>query len=173
MTCEYHVAKNGSDYAKGTENDPFLTINKAASIAVAGDTIIVHEGEYREWVKPKNGGLSNTRRITYKAAKGEKVVIKGSERIQDWKRVKGSVWKVVLSNDFFNNYNPYKEEIYGDWVVYNPGKHLGDVYLNGTSFYEAESYEQLLNPNIRTEVLDHWTRKIVPVHNPEQTKFVW
>src|SRR5690625_7123027 len=81
MTCEYHVAKNGSDYAKGTENDPFLTINKAASVAVAGDTIIVHEGEYREWVKPKNGGLSNTRRITYKAAEGERVVIKGSERI--------------------------------------------------------------------------------------------
>lgn len=173
MTCEYHVAKNGSDYAKGTENDPFLTINKAASIAVAGDTIIVHEGEYREWVKPKNGGLSNTRRITYKAAEGEKVVIKGSERIQNWERVKDSIWKVVLSNDFFNNYNPYKEEIYGDWVVYNPGKHLGDVYLNGTSFYEAESYEQLLNPNIQTEVLDHWTRKIVPVHNPEQTKFIW
>ena len=78
----YHVAKTGSDLGNGTKEAPFLTINKAASIAVAGDTVIVHEGVYREWIKPKNSGLSNTRRITYQAAEGEKVVIKGSERIK-------------------------------------------------------------------------------------------
>lgn len=50
MPFEYHVAKSGSDYALGTKQNPFLTINKAASVAVAGDTIIVHEGVYREWV---------------------------------------------------------------------------------------------------------------------------
>jgi hypothetical protein len=173
MAFEYHVAKNGSDLEKGTKQNPFLTINQAASVAVAGDTVIVHEGEYREWVKPKNPGLSNTRRITYKAADGEKVVIKGSERIQDWQKVEGTVWKTVLSNEFFGDYNPYKEEIFGDWIVYNPGKHLGDVYLNGMSFYEAENLEQLQMPTKQTEVLDHWTKKIVPVHNPEQTQYVW
>lgn len=41
------------------------------------------------------------------------------------------------------------------------------------SFYETESYEQLLDPEIQTEVLDHWTNEVVPVHNQEQTKFVW
>ena len=49
MIYEYHVAKNGSDFGQGTSEDPFLTINKAASLAQAGDTIIVHAGEYREW----------------------------------------------------------------------------------------------------------------------------
>ena len=29
----YYVAKNGSDLGKGTKDDPFLTINKAASVA--------------------------------------------------------------------------------------------------------------------------------------------
>lgn len=173
MFYEYHVAKDGSDHGNGTIENPFSTINKAASYAVAGDTVIVHEGEYREWVKPKNTGISNTRRINYQAAEGEKVVIKGSERIQNWKLVEGSVWKVVLPNEFFGDYNPYKEEIFGDWVVYNPGRHLGDVYLNGMSFYEKENYEQLKDPDIQTEVLDHWTNKIVPVHNPEQTQYVW
>ena len=173
MTFQYHVAKHGSDSAQGTEQNPFLTINKAASVAVAGDTIIVHEGVYREWVKPKNAGLSEYRRITYQAAEGEKVVIKGSERIQEWEQVDGTVWKVQIPNEFFGDYNPYIEEIFGDWVVYNPGRHLGDVYLNGMSFYEAETLEQLQSPEVKTEVLDHWTQTIVPVKNQKQTKYMW
>ena len=60
MAFEYHVAKSGSDTAKGTKQDPLLTINKAAASAVAGDKVIVHEGEYREWVNPQNPGLSNS-----------------------------------------------------------------------------------------------------------------
>lgn len=173
MAFEYHVAKNGSDHAEGTKQNPFLTINKAASVATAGDTVIVHEGVYREWVKPKYAGLSEYRRIAYQAAEGEKVVIKGSEQIQDWEQVEGTVWKVVLPNEFFGDYNPYKEEIFGDWIVYNPGRHLGDVYLNGMSFYEAETFEQLKNPEVKTEVLDHWTKTVVPVLNQEQTKYLW
>lgn len=171
---EYHVGKNGSDQGQGTKENPFLTINKAASIASAGDTITVHEGVYREWVNPKFKGLSNKRRITYKAAEGEKVVIKGSERIQTWQQVEGNVWKVVLPNTFFHDYNPYAEKVFGDWLVtLEETKHLGDVYLNGMSFYEVSSYEQLITPVVRTEILDHWTQKIVPIHNQEQTKYVW
>lgn len=173
MAFEYHVAKNGSDSGDGTRENPFLTISKAASVAVAGDTVTVHEGVYREWVMPKYKGLSNTRRITYQAAEGEKVVIKGSERIQSWEQVEGTVWKCTLPNEFFGDFNPYKEKIFGDWLVRGANKHLGDVYLNGMSFYEVDSYEDLLNPNIRYEVIDDWTNKLTRVLNPEQTKFVW
>lgn len=171
---EYHVAKTGSDCGRGSLQDPFLTINKAASLAVAGDAVIVHEGVYREWVKPRFKGLSNKRRITYQAAEGEKVVIKGSEHIKDWQHVEGNVWKTMLQNSFFSDYNPYAHEIFGDWLVtIEETKHLGDVYLDGMSFYEVSCFEQLINPEVKTEVLDHWTNKIVPVHNPEQTKYVW
>lgn len=171
---EYHVAKNGSDQGQGTLENPFLTINKAAFIAAAGDTVTVHEGVYREWVNPNFKGLSNNRRVTYQAAEGEKVIIKGSEHIQNWQQVEGTVWKVTLSNSFFGDYNPYSLEIFGDWLVtIEETKHLGDVYLNGMSFYEVSQYEHLLDPVIRTEVLDHWTQKIVPIRNIEQTKYVW
>ena len=91
----YYVSKKGSDKNKGMKDSPFLTIQKAADIAVAGDTVIVHEGEYREWVRPRNGGLHETCRIVYQAAEGEHVVIKGSERITDWELVEGTVWKAV------------------------------------------------------------------------------
>lgn len=175
MNREFHVAKNGSDSSRGTKEQPFLTINRAASSAQAGDTIIVHEGTYREWVKPQNNGMSNERRITYKAADGEKVIIKGSERIQDWENIEGSIWKTEVPNQVFNGFNPYAEEVNGDWILYDAPfkKHLGDIYLNGMSFYEAENYEQLVNPPVRQEITDHWTRKVVPVFNPEQTKYLW
>lgn len=175
MTQEYHVAKNGSDNNEGTLQHPFLTINKAASVAVAGDRVVVHEGEYREWVNPKNPGLSDRRRITYQAAEGEKVIIKGSEQIQEWTEVEGTVWKVTLPNHFFGGYNPYKEELVGDWVVepLEKKRHLGDVYLNGKSFYEAEDLDGVLNPVVPTEAYDNWTQTTVPVHDPEQAKYKW
>lgn len=171
----YHVSKNGKRNATGTKNDPFLTINQGASVATAGDTVIVHEGVYREWVNPMNKGLSNTKRITYQAAENEKVVIKGSERIQNWENVKDSIWKVEISNDFFGDFNPYEKEVNGDWIIYETSekKHLGDVYLNGKSFYEVSSLEELENPVIRQTVIDDWTQKETKVKHPEQTKYVW
>ncbi|MCL2400088.1 MAG: right-handed parallel beta-helix repeat-containing protein [Defluviitaleaceae bacterium] len=175
MINVYHVSKSGSNRNNGTEAQPFYTISAAAEVARAGDIIVVHEGEYREWVKPKEGGLSHRRRITYLAAKGEKVVIKGSERILGWENLEGTVWRVVVPNEFFGDHNPYKEKIIGDWLVYPVGRsvHLGDVYLDGMSFYEAENLDAVKNPTIQTEILDNWTEEIVPVKNPNQTKYRW
>ena len=84
MASVLHVATSGSDTADGTEERPFRTINRAAGVAQPGDTVVVHGGEYREWVQPRAGGLSDSRRITYQAAPGEHVVIKGSERVRTW-----------------------------------------------------------------------------------------
>jgi alpha-N-arabinofuranosidase len=136
MNKEFHVAVTGSDLADGTKEHPFRTISKAAKVAETGDKVIVHEGEYREWVKPEHSGYSNINRITYEAVESEKVVIKGSERIQSWEPYEGTVWKVILPNTFFSDYNPYKEILSGDWFMYTPGiyRHPGEVYLNGVSF---------------------------------------
>lgn len=170
----YHVGKNGNDLSPGNEQNPFLTINKAASIAKAGDKVIVHEGIYRENVNPKYSGLSDKRRITYEAAGGEKVTIKGSEQIKTWEAVTGNVWKVTLPNTFFGDYNPYTETIFGDWVVsVEKTVHLGDVYLNGMSFFESESYDDIVNPVMKTTFTDDWTKLSSAVPNPEQTLYRW
>ena len=172
-----HVATNGSDRADGSREHPLRTIDHAAAIAQPGDTVTVHAGEYREWVKPRRGGISDRRRITYQAAEGEHVVIKGSEVVTGWEPVEGTVWKAVVANDLFGTFNPFAEEIEGDWIVYaeqsSPRKHLGDVYLDGRSFYEVTSLAEVADPPQRTEVLDDWTQTMDRVRDPEQTRHVW
>ncbi|MFI6071661.1 right-handed parallel beta-helix repeat-containing protein [Actinoplanes sp. NPDC051343] len=170
-----HVATTGSDSADGTSDHPFRTINRAAAVAQPGDTVVVHAGEYREWVRPRRGGLSDSRRITYRAAEGEHVVIKGSERITGWVSDGGTVWKAVVGNALFGDFNPYAEEVGGDWIHYESGerRHLGDVYLNGLSFYEAGSRAEVGNPVERSEMTDRWTGVAGPVRNVAQTTLVW
>jgi hypothetical protein len=176
-TTVLHVATTGSDQADGSESAPFRTINHAAQLAQPGDTVLVHEGEYREWVAPARGGLSNTRRITYAAAAGEHVVVKGSERITGWQPLSDGVWQADVPNELFGSFNPFAQEIVGDWVVRpieaGQRKHLGDVYLDGRSFYEVGSPDEVRNPTRRTEVVDDWTARSVPVHDPDQTAYVW
>ena len=90
---EYHVAKEGRDSNLGSASSPFLSIQAAANVAQPGDTITVHGGTYRERVNPPRGGSSEDQRILYRAAPGERVEVKGSERITNWVRFKGDVWK--------------------------------------------------------------------------------
>jgi len=140
---EIHVSKAGSDSAAGDHSRPYLTITKAASVAQPGDTVLVHAGTYREWVKPIRGGADESKRITYRAAPGEKVVIKGSEHITSWTRQADGVWKVELPNTFFGEYNPYALNVSGGWLNYGKWHHRGDVYLNGEAFCEKQTAQQV------------------------------
>ena len=148
-STEYHVATTGLDENLGTEARPFKTISAAASIAQPGDTITVHEGVYRERVNPPRGGESDDKRIVYRAATGEKVVIKGSEIVKGWEKVQDDVWKVTLPNSFFGDFNPYNDVIGGEW--YGTPKdgfdrHTGAVYLNGDWLDEAKDMKDVLAP---------------------------
>ena len=173
----YHVAKTGSDHGPGTAVAPFLTIGRAAAIAVPGDTVLVHEGEYREWVRPRFGGLSDTRRITYAAADGEHVTIKGSERVLGWQAQGRGVWRADLPSAMFGDWNPYAIPVDGDWLVVasmaEPRKHLGDVYLDGESFFEVTGLDQVFAPPLRTTMTDEWAGVPVPVADPARTQRVW
>ncbi len=139
LARELHVAKTGSDSGPGSQAGPYLTVNKAASLAQPGDVVIVHAGTYRESVKPPRGGTAENNRIVYRAAPGETVTIKGSERITSWTRQEGNVWEAKLPTSFFGDYNPYALKLSGGWLNYGQWHHRGDVYLNGEAFYEKET----------------------------------
>lgn len=153
----YYVATTGSDKNPGTLTDPFRTIQKAALEMKSGDTCLVRSGVYREWVKPPRGGISENRRITYKAFPGETPVIKGSERITNWQSQGNDIWLVELPDSFFGEYNPYQLHIYGDliskyemtdttiWLEFGQEYHLGDVYNEGVTFVETLKKEEMIS----------------------------
>jgi hypothetical protein len=160
---EYNVSVRGNDNNTGSESAPFKTIAQASQTAYPGDVITVHAGIYREWVNPPRGGDSDDNRIVYRAAPGERVEIKGSEQINSWQREKNGLWKVVLPNDFFGDYNPYDDLIYGDWFNDHGRKHhTGEVFLNNRSLYEKETLEKVLNPVVEANSLD-----------PEGSTYTW
>jgi hypothetical protein len=153
--AELHVSPKGQDDNDGSTAKPYLTISAAARVARPGDTITVHEGTYRERVTPPRGGESDSRRIVYQAAPGEKVFIKGSEVARNWKLFQPGVWKLTLPNSFFGVYNPYRDLIWGDWFG-DRGRphHTGEVYLNGKSLWESHLLERVLDPQPMSDVQD-------------------
>ena len=137
----------GQDENPGTKLKPFKTISAAAAIAQPGDIITIHEGIYRERVNPPRGGTSPERRIVYRASKGEKVIIKGSEEVKGWKKVKNDTWIVRLPNAFFKGFNPFSDTISGSWFnANNRIHHTGAVYLNGHWLNEAARKNEVFQP---------------------------
>ncbi|MEA2579749.1 MAG: hypothetical protein QOE83_641, partial [Actinomycetota bacterium] len=77
-----YVDKNNSSCANsgtgvGTQTKPYCSINSAAQVATAGQTVQVAAGTYTETVTPKNSGASGSP-IVYQSAPGALVTIDGS-----------------------------------------------------------------------------------------------
>jgi alpha-N-arabinofuranosidase len=177
---ELHVAVTGNDIAPGTAQQPLRTIQHAADLAQPGDTVTVHAGIYRERVDPPRGGESDTKRITYQAAPGERVEIRGSEVVTGWTLVKDRVWKAVIPNARFAGFNPFADEISGPWFNPDPSAknktkvvddgtksatvaiqkhHTGSVYINGRWLAEAKDLERVFTP---TDKLGWWFAEVGP-----------
>ena len=125
-----NTASNADDNGAGDKARPFRTIGKAAQILQPGERVVIAAGAYRECVRPARGGTGPAQMISYEAAPGAKVYIKGSEILKDgWQQVKVAerfnaapgtgitVWRheltSVLSPD---GYNPFAlPSIMGSW----------------------------------------------------------
>ena len=92
----YHVAQkhpDANDANPGTPDQPWSTIRRAAEALRPGDTVLIHEGVYRELVRPFLGGTSYDRMVTYRGAPGAKPVLKASDPWQPkWRREGDRVW---------------------------------------------------------------------------------
>lgn len=152
------AARNGN----GTKENPFQTISQAAQIARAGDRVLVSPGIYREYVDPKNGGISDDFRIQYISLEKGGAVITGAEPVKNWTLHEKDVWTVKIPNGLFGNYNPYTTLVEGDWYVPFKPAHTGEVYLNGKAMYEARTLQEVLNPEV-----------FLPSWDPDFTLYKW
>lgn len=139
---DFHVAVTGSDENPGTPEKPFKTIQRAADLMQPGDRCLIHAGTYREWVRPPRGGTAEDKRITYQAAPGEDVVLKGSEAVTGWNQ-QGALWRRELDDAFFGERNPFKTNLGGAWIHFGKENHLGEIFLNGAALREVFSADEL------------------------------
>ena len=82
----YYVDNNSAkadDNGPGTSERPFRTINKAAQVLQPGERVVIASGTYRECVRPARGGTGPAQMISYEAAPGATVFVKGSEILKD------------------------------------------------------------------------------------------
>jgi alpha-N-arabinofuranosidase len=102
-----------SDQNPGTKAGPFATINHAAQILQPGERVVVAAGIYRERISPARGGSGPSSMISYEAASGAKVVLKGSRPwpgpwVPDSTVFPARIWKTELAAKYFGNYNPFE-----------------------------------------------------------------
>jgi len=107
------------DAGPGTKERPFRTIGKAAEVLQPGERVIIAEGIYREVVQPRRGGSGPDRMISYEAADGAKVIVRGSAILKDgWRpsaaaqgrggaQGQARTWDVDLDGAWFGGYNPF------------------------------------------------------------------
>ncbi len=94
-TGQYYVSPSGADSNSGSLLQPFKTIQRAASVMVAGDVCFIREGVYNEKVTPINNG-TESKPIVFKNYEGENAVIMGTDTITRWEVWKDGIFKAYV-----------------------------------------------------------------------------
>ncbi len=153
-----------SDENPGTREQPLWTINRAAQMAGPGERVEVAAGVYRERVSAARGGTGPARMISYEAAPGAEVVLKGSRMLDAaWVSAKepeadeARLWSVRLPRELFDGYNPFARVNLTDeridecmpWATSTKGKvpntlRRGLVFQDGRRLVQVPAREDLL-----------------------------
>jgi len=176
----YYVDNNSAkaaDNGPGTKSRPFRTINKAAQVLQPGERVVIASGTYRECVRPPRGGASPSQIISYEAAPGAKVFIKGSEVLNDgWQQesipagfrgfggtsgqpqAQVTAWKHELAGAMFPDaYQPFAlASVAGNWEWLDPRtvdmgpyfRRRGLVFVDGTPLEPMEQLRELAMPHL-------------------------
>lgn len=195
----YYVDQNhpeASDKNPGTQEQPFRTINQAASMAQPGEKIMIRSGEYHEQIHPRHEGKSSSQMIRYQAYPGEEVTVTGSRSFTpEWeqsiapsgKKVSFYLWQAKLDSSMFTtDPNPFftpnasgqEMELMHwatDWKNHSPftlGR--GIIFQNNRRMIQMTSYMDLLKQP-GTFWIDT-AKKRIHIHpynkdNPHQAQF--
>jgi hypothetical protein len=169
FTKTYYVDNNNpsaSDNNPGTKKAPFLTINKAAQVLEAGERVVIMEGVYREKVMPLRGGTGPDKIISYEAAPGAKVIVKGSRLAKSgWESSTGfsigkpdsnsqqmKIYQLNLEQFEFKGYNPFgmANGMMERFYLKPKGEELkphamrrGMIFVDGKKLEQVECYRDM------------------------------
>ena len=114
-----------SDSNPGTATQPFATIQRAASVAVAGDVVKIRAGTYRETIVLANSG------VTFRNDNGATVTISGLNQVTTpWTVHRGQIYKTTVTLPVSNNFST------GD-LTSNTTIMANQVFKDGTMMHLA------------------------------------
>jgi hypothetical protein len=176
FTRTYYVdngAPGADDTGPGDKERPFRTIGKAAEVLEPGERVVIAAGVYRECIRPARGGAGPAQMISYEAAPGAKVCIRGSEILKDgWRSATippgpggpantppaDAIWCHDLVGAMFPDaYNPFAlPSIMGSWAWLDGarvdmGPYLrrrGLVFADGKPLEPMEQLRELAMPEL-------------------------
>ena len=189
FTKSYYVDNTSvaaDDSGPGTAARPFRTIGKAAEVLQPGERVVIAAGVYRECIRPARGGTGPSKMISYEAAPGAKVYVKGSDVLSEgWKKEEISssppgqgqpsrpdvtIWRHDLTGALFPDaYNPFAlPSIMGSWswldaATVDLGPYLRRralVFSDGTPLEPVEQQRELALANLQPA--PDYTKPAVP-----------
>lgn len=134
-----HVS--GESLAGIGQQEQMRTISEAASLAEPGDTVIIHNGVYRETVVIEKNGQSNNP-IKFQAAAGAGVIMTGADRITEWTKSPGEdrIYSTPWPHKFitWNRYNTHPDDDYHRLI----GR-CEQVFVNGYALRQVLERDKL------------------------------
>ena len=103
VAATLHVDPKGDDQGDGSEAKPFRTIQHAADLAQAGDTVLVAPGIYRERIAPPRGGKEGTP-ITFRSSVKHGAIVRGSDSwMPQWRKVSPGLYAGKVDEAMFTD----------------------------------------------------------------------
>ena len=141
LATDYYVATAGSDSDPGTFAAPFATIQRAADMVSAGDTVYIRGGSYHEAVVMTGLHGTDADPIVFISYPGEEVTIDGTEAIADiavggWSLHSGKIYKTVLAEDVWQLFVDDRMQITARWP--NAATHPADPVVRNDGTWEPE-----------------------------------
>ncbi|MHB9032110.1 MAG: right-handed parallel beta-helix repeat-containing protein [Anaerolineae bacterium] len=151
-----------ADDNPGTEERPFRSISRAAELLQPGERVVIAGGVYRESVHPASGGTSPEAMISYEAAPGAEVIVKGSIILEgNWQPSdqwnlrrehaqpagRPRIWQLRLDGALFGGYNPFGMLNMMPDTTFFGGKNIAHYILRrGMLFCDGVKLEQVNLP---------------------------
>lgn len=165
----FYVSPSGNDANAGTSPGlAFKTIQKCATVAVAGDTCNISAGTYRETVTPANSGTSSSP-ITFQKYGSGDVTVSGTDLVNGWHQVDSTDLAALAVTDPYISSSGFASgvsagAIYSVGVTANAALQGNQVFDSGSSLVQAQwpwPGTDPLNPNVELAQAGSTTTSIV------------
>lgn len=129
----------------GTARAPFKTIQAAARVAQAGDTVAVRAGIYRETVRPAHRGAAGAP-ITFRPFKNEAVIVSGATLLAGpWTTDGGGLYHTTWPGTYVSA-NNQSDTVFADGVMLNLAR-----WPEETAHDLSHPHEAVIADNVSTK----------------------